>query len=69
MIMATPGAGLVEISIGSDQGLLKGHKLEVYRIGGGQSTYVGRIEVVKTAPDRGGLQDRPEVPKQQHDGG
>ena len=33
-------------------GLLKGHQLEVYRIGGGQSTYVGRIEVVKTSPDK-----------------
>jgi len=47
-----PGAGLVEISIGSDQGLLKGHRLEVYRTSGGQSTYVGRIEVVSTAPDK-----------------
>jgi hypothetical protein len=52
VIRATPGAGLVEISIGADQGLLKGHRLEVYRIGGGHSTYVGRIEVVSTAPDR-----------------
>jgi hypothetical protein len=52
VITATPGAGLVEISIGSDSGLIKGHKLEVYRIGGGQSTYVGRIVVVSTAPDR-----------------
>ena len=52
IITATPGAGLVEISLGSDDGLLKGHLLEVYRATGGQSTYVGRIEVVKTAPDR-----------------
>jgi hypothetical protein len=52
LITATQGAGLVEISIGSDQGLLKGHRLEVYRTGGGQSVYVGRIEVVSTAPDR-----------------
>jgi hypothetical protein len=52
LITATPGAGLVEISIGSDMGLVKGHQLEVYRVGGGQSTYVGRIEVVKTAPDK-----------------
>ncbi len=44
--------GVVEISLGADDGLLKGHKLEVYRIGGGQSTYVGRIEVVKTDPNR-----------------
>ena len=52
VILATPGEKLVEISIGSDQGLLQGHRLEVYRVSGGQSTYVGRIEVVKTAPDR-----------------
>jgi hypothetical protein len=52
VIRATPGAGLVEISIGADDGLLKGHRLEVYRTAGGQSTYVGRIEVVSTAPDR-----------------
>jgi predicted nuclease with TOPRIM domain len=52
IIRATPGANLVEISIGSDQGLLKGHKLEVYRTSAGQSAYVGRIEVVSLAPDR-----------------
>jgi chromosome segregation ATPase len=51
-ILATPGAGLVEISIGADQGLIEKHQLEVYRVSGGQSTYVGRIEVVKTSPDR-----------------
>jgi multidrug efflux pump subunit AcrA (membrane-fusion protein) len=52
IVTATPGGGVVEISLGADDGLLKGHLLEVYRISGGQSTYVGRIEVVKTAPDR-----------------
>lgn len=52
IVKATPGAGLVEISIGSDEGLIKGHRLEVYRTGGGHNTYVGRIEVVSTAPDR-----------------
>ena len=51
VILSTPGAGLVEISLGSDDGLRKGHQLEVYRISGGASTYVGRIEVVKTAPN------------------
>ncbi len=49
VVTATPGNGLVEISLGSDQGLRKGHRLEVYRIGGGQSTYVGKVEVVRTA--------------------
>lgn len=52
IITATPGNSLVEISIGADEGLLKGHKLEVFRIGAGQSEYVGRIEVVQTAPDK-----------------
>ncbi len=52
IITATPGKGLVEISIGADEGLLKGHKLEVFRIGAGQSEYVGRIEVVQAAPDK-----------------
>jgi phosphoglycolate phosphatase-like HAD superfamily hydrolase len=51
VILATPGDGLVEVSLGSDDGLRKGHQLEVYRISGGASTYVGRIEVVKTAPN------------------
>jgi multidrug efflux pump subunit AcrA (membrane-fusion protein) len=52
-IVLTPsGAGLVEISIGSDQGLRVGHQLEVYRTTAGANAYVGRIEVVKTTPDR-----------------
>jgi len=51
VVLATPGAGLVEVSLGSDDGLRKGHQLEVYRISGGASTYVGRIEVIKTAPN------------------
>jgi flagellar biosynthesis GTPase FlhF len=52
LVTATVGSGLVEISIGSDEGLMKGHKLEVYRLGAGQNTYVGRIEVVRTEPSR-----------------
>jgi hypothetical protein len=52
LVTATPGVGLIEISIGADQGLIKGHRLEVYRTSGGQSTYVGRVEIVSTAPDR-----------------
>jgi hypothetical protein len=40
--------GLVEISLGADSGLRKGHKLEVFR----GPTYVGRVEVLETTPDR-----------------
>ena len=51
-VLAVKDGGLVEISIGSDQGLKKGHRLEIYRISGGSSVYVGRVEVVKTSPAR-----------------
>lgn len=52
VVTAALERGLVEISIGSDMGLRKGHVLEVYRVFGGQSTYVGRAEVVETSPDK-----------------
>lgn len=42
------GAQLVEITIGSDDGLKQGNTVEVYR--GGR--YLGRLEIVKTSPDR-----------------
>lgn len=44
--------GLVEISLGSDDGIRKGHVLHISRVGGGQNTYVGRVEVVKTDPSK-----------------
>ncbi len=44
--------GLVEISLGSDEGLLQGHKLFVVRRGGGGSKFVGKIEVMRTNFDK-----------------
>lgn len=52
LVTAMPGKDLMEVSIGEDDGLQPGHYLEVYRIGGGVSTYLGRVEVVRTAPDK-----------------
>jgi hypothetical protein len=54
VVLTPSGSGLVEINIGSDQGLRVGHQLEVYRTGSGAgaNAYVGRIEVVKIMPDR-----------------
>lgn len=52
IVTSVAGAGLIEISIGSDDGLRKGHTLEVYRTSGGQSTYVGRVEVVSVEPSK-----------------
>ncbi len=63
IILATTAAGHVEISIGADDGLVKGHKLEVYRVAPEQSTYLGRIEVLETSPDRAVCRIIPEYRK------
>ncbi|MEX1094821.1 MAG: hypothetical protein WED34_02165 [Planctomycetales bacterium] len=41
----------VEISIGSDDGLLKGHELLVFRVNG-TGKYLGKIQLVHVTPDR-----------------
>jgi hypothetical protein len=41
----------IEISIGSDAGLRRGHKLEVYHVDP-KGEYVGRIELTEVDPDR-----------------
>jgi hypothetical protein len=46
---------LVEISLGSDQGLKKGHEMTVYRSGlnkGAQGKYLAKILIVNTYPDK-----------------
>lgn len=49
VVLAVTREGDVEINNGSDEGLLPGHRLEVYRPNG---RYVARIEVLKTDVDR-----------------
>jgi len=51
LITAIAGGGLVEISIGTDDGIQKGRFLDVYRLSGDQGIYIGRLQVVKTSPD------------------
>ena len=48
IVTAVSGREFLEISIGSDDGVRVGTKLEVFR----NATYVGRVEVVVTNPDR-----------------
>ena len=48
LVLSVTSDKVVEISLGSDDGLKEGHKLEVTRGG----TYVGRIQVTRTTPDR-----------------
>lgn len=52
LVLAILGDGLVEISIGSDDGVRQSHQLFVYRVSGGRSTYVGKVEVLRTDVDR-----------------
>src|SRR5690606_20255127 len=45
----------VQISIGSDDGLVEGHELDVYRTGlsnGSRPVYLGRIKLTTVEPDR-----------------
>lgn len=62
---AVNGAGSIEISIGSDEGLMKGHQLDVYRIGQGAAVYLGRIEITATQPDKSVAKILPEFQKGQ----
>ncbi|MGA2031690.1 MAG: hypothetical protein ABSG68_05500 [Thermoguttaceae bacterium] len=59
VVLATQGQNMVEISGGSDMGLLKGHKLEVVR---GGNKYLGRVEVITVSPDRAVCQVDPKMP-------
>ena len=52
--------GMVEISIGSDSGLVKGHQLDVIRHREGRSAYIGKIEIIDTAADRAVARVMPE---------
>jgi chromosome segregation ATPase len=48
VVLEVSDKDLIEISIGSDDGIKIGHALEVFR----DNTYLGRIIIKKTAPDR-----------------
>ena len=48
VVTAVSKSGLVEISIGSDDGIRDLHQLEVFS----GSSYLGRIKIRKTSPDR-----------------
>ncbi|MDR0326875.1 MAG: hypothetical protein LBI05_01120 [Planctomycetaceae bacterium] len=54
-----PG-GMVELSIGSDSGLVKGHQLDIVRNREGRSSYIGKVEITNTATDRAVAKVMPE---------
>ncbi|HVA45739.1 MAG TPA: hypothetical protein VNH11_05070 [Pirellulales bacterium] len=52
IVLASNADGLVEISIGGDDGLRKGHQAYVYRKQKGESRPIAKIEVVEVRPDK-----------------
>jgi molybdopterin converting factor small subunit len=52
VVLVVNDSGIVEISLGEDDGLEKGHRLDVFRKEGERLSYVARIEVVRTVPGR-----------------
>lgn len=51
-VLASRSDGMVEISLGADDGLRNGHRFFLYRTHGGSSKFLGVAEVVKTTPDK-----------------
>lgn len=49
VVTAVRDRDLIEVSLGADEGVRRGHSLDVYASSG---AYLGRLEVVETAPDR-----------------
>jgi len=48
LVTSVAGGDLATISLGSDDGIRPGHLFEVSHNAGGKSTYVGRLEVIRT---------------------
>lgn len=65
VVLAVNANGLLEISIGSDDGLIVGHQLEIFRISADAAAgkYLGRVTVVKTDVDRAVARLIPETRK------
>lgn len=52
VVLAVRANKMVEISLGSDDGLRKGHQAYIYRKQKGESKPVAKIEVVEVTPDK-----------------
>jgi septal ring factor EnvC (AmiA/AmiB activator) len=63
LVLAVNNQGMVEISLGSDDGIRRGHTLDVYRNNATTSKYLGRIQVLTTQPDKSVAKILPEFRK------
>lgn len=62
-VRSTGSNAMVEITVGSDSGLMKGHQLDVYRKAEGRDIYLGVVEVVLTEPNKAACRILPEYRK------
>jgi multidrug efflux pump subunit AcrA (membrane-fusion protein) len=53
--------GLVEVTVGEDDGIRKGHLLDVFHTGDGPTKYMGRLTVVNTQYDKAVCQIIPDT--------
>ncbi len=58
-VTAVLAGGYVQISLGTDDGLLVGHRLDAFR----NSVYLGKVEVIRTRPDQAVCKVIPEFRK------
>ncbi len=65
LVLSASDEGYVEISLGFEDGLEKGHTLDVYRLGATPQTskYMGRVRIIRTEKDRAVAQVIPEFRK------
>lgn len=61
IVLASGANGMVEISLGSDDGVAKGNTFEVFRAA--TSKYLGRVEVLQVLPDKSVAKIIPEYRK------
>ncbi len=52
IVLAVRAGGIVELSIGADEGLKKGDRLEVVRQGADSQRYLGAVEILQTEADK-----------------
>ena len=69
LVKTADAAGLLQLTIGSDSGLAKGHTLELFRLSSipSQSKYLGRVRILEVTPHEavaqplGRLADKPQA--------
>ena len=52
IVLASHSGGMIEMSLGADDGLRRGQRAFIYRNHAGSSRFLGVVEVVTTTPDR-----------------